>query len=98
MSDQAQKIVYTLNNKNLVERKEVKLGQIEQGLRVIQSGLSPDDLVIINGLQRVRPGITANPQQGNIAVKSSELIPKELRDFFKQESTGKPPNPEQHPG
>ncbi len=98
MSDQAQKIVYTVNNKNVVERKEVKLGQIEQGLRVIQSGLSPDDLVVINGLQRVRPEITVNPKQGNIAVKSNELVPKALRDFFKQESTGKPPNPEQHPG
>lgn len=97
MSDQAQKIVYTVSKKKVVERKEVKLGQLEDGLRLIRSGLSPDDLVIINGIQRVRPGVVASPQEGKIATKSKEFIPKELEDFFKQEPPGKPSNTEQQP-
>ena len=97
MSDQSQKIVYTVNNKNVVERKEVKLGQLEGGLRIIRSGLNPDELVIINGTQRVRPGAVANPQEGKITAKSKELIPKELEEFFKQQATESPTNPEQQP-
>jgi RND family efflux transporter MFP subunit len=98
MSDQSQKIVYTVNRKNVVERREVKLGQVEEGLRVIQSGLTTDDLVVINGLQRVRPGVVARPQEEKIAAKSKELVPKALKDFFEQKPTGKPASPEKHPG
>lgn len=95
MSDQAQKIVYIVDNKNIVERREVRLGQLEEGLRVILSGLNPDDLVVINGIQRVRPGMVANPQKGEIRIREKELIPKELEDFFKQEPAG--PHPQQQP-
>ena len=98
MSDQSQKIVYTVSKKNIVKRKEVKLGQVEEGLRVIRSGLSTDDLVVINGLQRVRPGVVARPQEEKIAAKSEELVPKALKDFFEQKPAGKPASPEKHPG
>jgi len=40
----------------------VELGQLDDGLRVIKSGLSPDDQVIVNGLMRARPGSEVIPQ------------------------------------
>jgi multidrug efflux pump subunit AcrA (membrane-fusion protein) len=46
-----------------VAQKYVTLGQVaDDGLRVIKSGLAPDDRVIVNGLMRARPGAKVTPQ------------------------------------
>jgi hypothetical protein len=39
----------------------VKLGQLVDGLRVVATGLGPDDRVIVNGLMRARPGVKVTP-------------------------------------
>ena len=59
-SDQDQKFIYVVNDKNEVERREIVLGPLDAGLRVIQHGLKPGERVIINGTQRVRPGVTVD--------------------------------------
>jgi multidrug efflux system membrane fusion protein len=56
LSDQARKIVFTVGPEGDVGVKVVELGQLQNGLRVIKSGLEPDDMVIVNGLLRARPG------------------------------------------
>ncbi len=56
LSDQSRKIVYTVDPEGTVGVKVVQLGQIHRGMRVIRSGLSPEDNVIVNGLLRARPG------------------------------------------
>lgn len=68
ISDQASKIVMTVAPDGTVVPKVVRPGPMEQGLRVIRSGLSADDLVIINGLMRARPGGKVTPQPGAIEV------------------------------
>jgi RND family efflux transporter MFP subunit len=61
-SDQGQKIVYTVNEKNEVVVQPVELGPLEGGLRVIESGLKPGDrVIIVNGQQQVRPGALVDP-------------------------------------
>ncbi len=60
-SDQGQKIVYTVNEKNEVVVQPIELGPLEGGLRVIEAGLKPGDRVIVNGLQQVRPGAVVEP-------------------------------------
>ena len=60
-TDQGQKIVYVVDSNNKVDARPVKLGAAHDGLRAIEAGLSPSDLVIVNGLQRVRPGVTVDP-------------------------------------
>jgi membrane fusion protein, multidrug efflux system len=97
MSDQDQKIVYTVDNKNVVGRRKLKIGHLEKGLRVIVSGLSPKDLVVVKGVQRVRPGVVASPQKEKITIKPKELIPKALEKFFDQAPTGTPSHAEQQP-
>ena len=62
LSDQDRKFVYVVNDKNDVERREVRLGVVENGLRAIDAGLEKTDRVIVNGVQRVRPGITVEPK------------------------------------
>lgn len=67
-SDQARKIVLTIDEQNQVVPKIVVLGPIVDGLRVIRSGLGPQDRVILNGLANpfVRPGGRVTPQPAEI--------------------------------
>jgi membrane fusion protein, multidrug efflux system len=67
-SDQTRKVVMIVGPENKVVPKPVVLGQIVDGLRVIRSGLSVTDKVIINGTANpmVRPGSVVNPQPGEI--------------------------------
>jgi RND family efflux transporter MFP subunit len=60
-SDQGRKIVYVLNDKNEVEVRRVELGSLHDGLRVIQSGLTTEDRVVVVGLQQIRPGAVVDP-------------------------------------
>ncbi|HEX2892249.1 efflux RND transporter periplasmic adaptor subunit [Vineibacter terrae] len=66
LTDQSQKIVMTVNAEGVVSPKMVRPGPIYDGLRIIRSGLAPEDRVIINGLVRARPGAKVTPQPGEI--------------------------------
>jgi RND family efflux transporter MFP subunit len=57
-TDQSQKFVYVVDDENKVSYRSVKLGRLNNGLRIIEEGLQPGENVIVNGLQRVRPGVT----------------------------------------
>ncbi len=61
-TDQGQKIVYVVNDKNEVVPRPVQLGQLQDGLREITDGLKPGERVIVNGLQQVQPGATVEPK------------------------------------
>jgi multidrug efflux system membrane fusion protein len=60
-TDQRLKILLVVNKENVVERREVKLGRLEDGLRVIESGLQGSDRVIVDGLQHAVPGKPVAP-------------------------------------
>jgi multidrug efflux system membrane fusion protein len=68
-SDQANKIVFTVAEDGTVAIKRVELGPIVDGLRVIRSGLAPEDRVVIEGLARARPGQKVKPEDGKIEAK-----------------------------
>jgi len=60
-TDQGQKIVYVVNDKNEVESRPIRLGAQHDGLRAVEDGLKPGDRVIVNGLQQIRPGAMVEP-------------------------------------
>jgi multidrug efflux system membrane fusion protein len=62
-TDQGRKFVYVVNDQNIVERRDVKLGRLTDGLQVVQQGLKPEDWVVVNGIQRVREGVKVEPQR-----------------------------------
>lgn len=72
ISDQARKIVFTVNKDGVVQAKPVTLGQIVDGLRVIRSGLDPTDRIVLDGLANpmVRPGAKVVPQKAEIVAKA----------------------------
>lgn len=63
-TDQNVRYVFAVGPGNKVEYRAVKLGPvIDDGLRVVRDGLKPGELIVVNGLQRVRPGVTIAPQK-----------------------------------
>jgi membrane fusion protein, multidrug efflux system len=65
-SDQSRKIVFTVAADGTVGTKLIELGPIVDGLRVIRSGLAASDRIVIDGLQRARPGQKVTAEDGKI--------------------------------
>jgi RND family efflux transporter MFP subunit len=60
-TDQSRKIVFVVNNENVVEVRGVTLGPLDDGLRVVREGLKAEDRVIVDGIQRARVGAKVTP-------------------------------------
>ena len=61
-TDQSKRFVFVVGEDKVAQFREVKLGALLDGMRVVASGLKPGELVVVNGLQRVRPGAPLAPQ------------------------------------
>ncbi|WP_461350856.1 efflux RND transporter periplasmic adaptor subunit [Bradyrhizobium sp. USDA 4454] len=61
-SDQAGRYVLVVNADNVVEQRKVTTGPLDEGLRVVESGLKADDRVVTAGLLRAIPGQKVDPQ------------------------------------
>lgn len=68
LNDQDRRVVYTVDDNNIVQQRVVRPGPRELGLRIIRSGLSAEDRVIINGILRARPGAPVTPMDGTVAL------------------------------
>ena len=73
-ADQSESFVYLVGGDNQASRQVVETGPISHGLRVIRSGITADDLVVVEGLQRVRPGAPVDPQPATIIADADETI------------------------
>lgn len=65
-SDQGGRYLLVVNGDNTVEQRKVQIGPVDNGLRVIENGLKPEDRVVIAGLLRVIPGQKIDPQMTKI--------------------------------
>jgi RND family efflux transporter MFP subunit len=75
-SDQGQKFVYVVNDKNEVEYRRVKIGiALSGGLRSIDEGLKETDRVVVAGLQRIRPGIKVEPKSAEATAAAGSAPP-----------------------
>ncbi|MCC8955358.1 efflux RND transporter periplasmic adaptor subunit [Bradyrhizobium sp. Pear77] len=70
-SDQAGRYVLVVNGENVVEQRKVQTGPLEGDLRVIESGLKPDDRVITAGLLRAIPGQKVDPRLQMIGASNA---------------------------
>jgi RND family efflux transporter MFP subunit len=61
-TDQSVKFVLKVGKDNKVEYTPVKLGPLIDGLRVVREGLHVNDVILVRGLQQVRPGMPVTPQ------------------------------------
>jgi RND family efflux transporter MFP subunit len=65
-TDQTNRFVYTVADDGTVAYKPVTLGPIIDGMRVVKSGIAASDWVIVNGVQRARPGAKVTPQRSKV--------------------------------
>jgi RND family efflux transporter MFP subunit len=68
LSDQARKIVLLVDDEGTVRASVVELGPLHRGLRVIRSGITADDRVIVNGVLRARPGGQVVPEDVTLTL------------------------------
>jgi len=71
LPDQSQHMVMTVSADGTVAPKQVEVGDIRGGLRVIRSGLSPSDRVIVDGLLHAAPGSKVATHDGTIRYARS---------------------------
>jgi RND family efflux transporter MFP subunit len=73
-TDQSQKYVLTVDDKNMVQYKLVKLGPVIDGMRVVREGLTMNDWVIINGLMSARPGTPVTPTRQTAETAATKPV------------------------
>jgi multidrug efflux pump subunit AcrA (membrane-fusion protein) len=67
-TEQVRKYVLVVDDQDIARAKYVTLGPVIDGLRVVASGLLPEDRVVVGGLMRARPGIKVSPQMSTAAA------------------------------
>jgi RND family efflux transporter MFP subunit len=75
-TEQARKYLLTVNADGTVVQKFVTLGDLFDGMRVVKSGLAPDDRVIVEGLMRARPGAKVTAQEKNAGAPAAAAAPQ----------------------
>jgi len=73
ITDLNQKYVFVLRKNNTLEYRPVKLGPMTEGLRVVRDGLHEGDIIVVSGLQRVRPGTAVTPKKISMASQVKAL-------------------------
>jgi len=67
-TDQDKRFVLVVGPDGTVDYRQVELGRLTDGLRIVRAGLDPDERIVIDGMQRVRPGM-------KVAVKEASMDP-----------------------
>ena len=66
LTDQSRRFVWTVGENNMPEQRVIEPGGLERGLRIVRAGIKPSDRIVINGMQRVRPGAPVAPTDGRV--------------------------------
>ena len=75
-TDQDRKFVYVLDDEDKVVRREVELGSVHDGLQEIVKGVEPDDRVVIDGLQHLKPGMVVEPKLVDMPIPQGNSMPQ----------------------
>lgn len=92
-ADQSGRYILVVNSENVVEKHNIRLGQLVDGMRVIEEGVGSDDRVIVKGIQRARPGSKVDPGGIDMAslTNSARKSAKEARAAEKTSATPETP-------
>ena len=72
-ADQDQRVVFVVGADGSVTGKPVRLGPKLYGYRVIRSGLTGDETIVVNGLMRIRPGVKVAPQMTTLPPEVPDM-------------------------
>lgn len=73
-TDQSKRYVLVVGPDNVAAYREVTIGRQHDGLRIIESGLAAGEEIVVNGLQRVRPGSAVTPEKVDMAAAVSSAM------------------------
>lgn len=73
-TEQVRKFVYTVGSDNVANPKYVTLGPVVDGMRVVTNGLAANDVIVVNGLMRIRPGAKVSPKQATAQAAPRDLV------------------------
>ncbi|MGA7878985.1 MAG: efflux RND transporter periplasmic adaptor subunit [Desulfoferrobacter sp.] len=74
-ADQGGHFVLTVNKEDVVEQRQVELGALVDGMRVVTKGIDTENWVIVSGIQRARPGSKVNPTKESAISQTTERAP-----------------------
>jgi multidrug efflux system membrane fusion protein len=89
-TDLGKKYVLVLGDDESVSYRAIELGPKIQGLRVIREGLNPGEKIVVNGLQRVRPGMKVSPELASMADEKTLAALREERKVVEAAQAGLP--------
>ena len=72
LSDQQGDYVYVVDGQNKVEQRRIQLGQSTPSTAVVMPGLKEGEMVVVEGIQRVRPGIEVNARPRRADARRTE--------------------------
>jgi multidrug efflux system membrane fusion protein len=75
-TDRDKKFLLVVDKDDVAQYHQVRLGSPQGDLRVVEAGIKPDDLIIVNGIQRVRPGMKVTPRPGPMPGLIEENTPE----------------------
>lgn len=93
-TDQRGEYILIVNDKNVVEYRAIKTGIAVGDLRVIEEGVTKDDWLVVNGLQRARPGSTVAPEKTVTKITSAE---KKIATMDSAAKSAAKPEPKSNP-
>lgn len=67
--DQTKRFAWVIGEENLLERRFVEVGRLQDGMRIITGGLKPEERIAVSGIQLLRPGIPVAPT--DVAMEAS---------------------------
>ena len=85
-ADQSGRFLLVANSDNVIEKRNIRQGQLTDGMRVIEEGLEPGEWVVVNGLQRARPGGKVEPEKTDM----SKLTVSAMRAAASDRDEGSP--------
>jgi multidrug efflux system membrane fusion protein len=74
-TDQTKKFVYVVGADGQAQFREVKLGSLHDGMRVVRGNVKPGENVVVDGLQRIIPGVPVAPQVLKVDDKGMPIFP-----------------------
>jgi RND family efflux transporter MFP subunit len=82
-ADQSGRFVLVVTGDDVIEKRNIVQGQLDDGMRVIEDGIAPGEWVVVNGLQRARPGARVEPEQIDMASLRVSAMGGAARDAEK---------------
>jgi multidrug efflux system membrane fusion protein len=92
-TDLGKKFVLVMDKDNKASYRPVELGPKLEGLRIVRSGLVKGDSIVVNGLQRVRPGSTVTPQDVPMASDATLAALAQQQQALQARNTVKTDSP-----